>query len=243
MRRFDTACARCSSSWASETNRARFIPSLECSQSSQTAALQSMHAAYRSCAYILLDDRSIGQHRMALRLQPRGQQLCTSALSLHVRACTHCQHASGQPGMFNAPKLRHVCGFMSHHLQECVERMMTWDARKRPSAREMLQHPWIRKDGVAGSNIIEPEVIRRLKAFANMNAFKKHTLTVSDCFLVRGASLGYGTIRGVGVPVVLCRVVLPTYMAVAAAGASCVSVHCSVTSAELHGSYVLARLV
>lgn len=145
--------------------------------------------------------------------------------------------------MFNAPKLRHVCGFMSHHLQECVERMMTWDARKRPSAREMLQHPWIRKDGVAGSNIIEPEVIRRLKAFANMNAFKKHTLTVSDCFLVRGASLGYGTIRGVGVPVVLCRVVLPTYMAVAAAGASCVSVHCSVTSAELHGSYVLARLV
>lgn len=42
----------------------------------------------------------------------------------------------------------------------------------------MLQHPWIRKDGVAGSNVIEPEVIRRLKAFANMNAFKKHTLTV-----------------------------------------------------------------
>lgn len=57
--------------------------------------------------------------------------------------------------------------------------MMTWDARKRPSAREMLQHPWIMKDGVAGSNVIEPEVLQRLRAFANMNALKKHTLTVS----------------------------------------------------------------
>jgi hypothetical protein len=57
--------------------------------------------------------------------------------------------------------------------------MMTWDARERPSAREMLQHPWIRKDGVAGSNVIEPEVLHRLKSFANMNALKKHTLMVS----------------------------------------------------------------
>lgn len=58
---------------------------------------------------------------------------------------------------------------------------MTWDARQRPSAREMLNHPWIRKDGVAGSNVIEPEVLHRLKSFANMNAFKKHTLMVSRC--------------------------------------------------------------
>jgi hypothetical protein len=70
-----------------------------------------------------------------------------------------------------------VCwGFLL--LQECVELMMTWDARKRPSARDMLGHPWIRKDGVAGSNVIEPEVLHRLRSFANMNAFKKHTLTV-----------------------------------------------------------------
>lgn len=56
--------------------------------------------------------------------------------------------------------------------------MMTWDARKRPTARDMLQHPWIRKDGVAGDNLIEPEVLHRLRSFANMNAMKKHTLLV-----------------------------------------------------------------
>lgn len=56
--------------------------------------------------------------------------------------------------------------------------MMTWYDRKRPTARDMLQHPWIRKDGVAGSNMIEPEVLHRLRSFANMNAFKKHTLMV-----------------------------------------------------------------
>jgi hypothetical protein len=59
--------------------------------------------------------------------------------------------------------------------------MMTWNDRKRPSARDMLQHPWIRKDGVAGFNVIEPEVLHRLRSFANMNAFKKHTLMVSLC--------------------------------------------------------------
>lgn len=57
--------------------------------------------------------------------------------------------------------------------------MMTWEAKKRPSAREMLSHPWIRGDGVAADNPIEPEVLHRLRSFANMNAFKKHTLVVS----------------------------------------------------------------
>lgn len=59
--------------------------------------------------------------------------------------------------------------------------MMTWDARQRPSARDMLSHPWIREGGLAGDNMIEPEVLHRLRSFANMNAFKKHTLMVRDC--------------------------------------------------------------
>lgn len=56
--------------------------------------------------------------------------------------------------------------------------MMTWDARQRPSARELLAHPWIRKDGVAGDNVIEPEVLHRLRSFAEMNKLKKQTLMV-----------------------------------------------------------------
>ena len=65
-------------------------------------------------------------------------------------------------------------------MQECVQRMMTWDARQRPSARDMLQHPWVKKDGVAPDRPLEPEVLHRLKTFAEMNALKKQTLMVSQ---------------------------------------------------------------
>lgn len=43
-------------------------------------------------------------------------------------------------------------------LQDCVCQMMTYDRHQRPSARDMLNHDWIREGGVAGDNLIEPEV-------------------------------------------------------------------------------------
>jgi hypothetical protein len=41
--------------------------------------------------------------------------------------------------------------------------MMTWRAELRPSAKEMLQHEWIREGGVAGDNVIQQEVLHRMK--------------------------------------------------------------------------------
>jgi hypothetical protein len=43
----------------------------------------------------------------------------------------------------------------------------------------MLKHEWIREGGVAGSNVIEPEVLHRMRSFAAMNKLKKKALLVS----------------------------------------------------------------
>jgi hypothetical protein len=43
----------------------------------------------------------------------------------------------------------------------------------------MLKHQWIREGGVAGSNVIEPEVLHRMRSFAAMNKLKKKALLVS----------------------------------------------------------------
>ena len=42
--------------------------------------------------------------------------------------------------------------------------MMTFEEAARPSAREMLAHEWVREGGVAGDNVIQPEVRVRVCA-------------------------------------------------------------------------------
>jgi hypothetical protein len=64
--------------------------------------------------------------------------------------------------------------------------MMTWCEERRPSAREMLGDPWVREGGLAGDNVLEPEVLQRLRSFADMNKLKQHTLLVR---LARGKRL------------------------------------------------------
>ena len=39
--------------------------------------------------------------------------------------------------------------------------MMTFDPGMRPTARDMLRHEWVREGGVAGDNVLQPEVGRR----------------------------------------------------------------------------------
>lgn len=68
--------------------------------------------------------------------------------------------------------------------------MMTYDPKKRPTAAEMLQHDWVREGGVAGDNVIETEVLHRMKSFAAMNKLKKQALLVRPCSLLWDASSG-----------------------------------------------------
>ena len=42
--------------------------------------------------------------------------------------------------------------------QECVRRMLVRDPAARATAAEVLSHAWVKEDGVAGDNQIEPEV-------------------------------------------------------------------------------------
>jgi hypothetical protein len=66
--------------------------------------------------------------------------------------------------------------------------MMTYCDKKRPSARDMLKHDWIREGGVAGSNVIEPEVLHRMRSFAAMNKLKKKALLVRQLAINHVAS-------------------------------------------------------
>ncbi len=56
--------------------------------------------------------------------------------------------------------------------------MLVRDPRKRATANEVLQHEWVREGGVAGDNVIEPEVLTRMRGFAAMNKLKKEALKV-----------------------------------------------------------------
>jgi hypothetical protein len=60
------------------------------------------------------------------------------------------------------------------------------DPRKRATAKEIINHDWVKADGVASDEPLEPEVLTRLKGFAAMNKLKKEALKVGG----RGAWLG-----------------------------------------------------
>ncbi|KAI8472038.1 MAG: hypothetical protein J3K34DRAFT_458027 [Monoraphidium minutum] len=74
--------------------------------------------------------------------------------------------------------------------KEAVSLMMTYDPDMRPTAREVLRHPWVVEGGVAGDNLIQPEVLHRLRSFAAMNVFKQQAA------LIIAGHLPYDEVRG-----------------------------------------------
>lgn len=67
---------------------------------------------------------------------------------------------------------------ISEPAKDVVRRMLVRDPRKRATAAEVLEHEWVREGGVAGDNVIEPEVLKRIRGFAAMNKLKKEALKV-----------------------------------------------------------------
>ncbi len=81
------------------------------------------------------------------------------AVSCHTAGQGHAScSASGQ--LLTAPLCRHR------------------DPKKRATAAEILQHEWVRADGVASDTALQPEVLKRLRGFAAMNKLKKEALKV-----------------------------------------------------------------
>lgn len=57
--------------------------------------------------------------------------------------------------------------------------MLVRDPRKRPDAATILKHEWLRGGSPAAAEApMQPEILNRMKRFANMNRFKKEALRV-----------------------------------------------------------------
>lgn len=56
---------------------------------------------------------------------------------------------------------------------DIVQRLLTRDPSVRPTAEELLCHPWLAKHGVAPEKPLDSLVITRMRRFAAMNKLKK----------------------------------------------------------------------
>ncbi|XP_074559210.1 calcium-dependent protein kinase 2-like [Curcuma longa] len=66
---------------------------------------------------------------------------------------------------------------ISYRAKDLVRRMLTQDPKKRITAAEILEHPWLR-EGEASDKPIDSAVLTRMKQFRAMNKLKKLALKV-----------------------------------------------------------------
>lgn len=67
---------------------------------------------------------------------------------------------------------------ISDSAKDLVRKMLTRDPKKRITAAQVLEHPWIRNDGEASDKPMDSAVLSRLKQFRTMNKLKKLALMV-----------------------------------------------------------------
>nr|CAD70165.1 calcium-dependent protein kinase [Landoltia punctata] len=67
---------------------------------------------------------------------------------------------------------------ISASAKDLVSKMLTRDPKKRITAAQVLDHPWIRVDGEASDKPIDSAVLSRMKQFRAMNKLKKMALKV-----------------------------------------------------------------
>lgn len=67
---------------------------------------------------------------------------------------------------------------ISESAKDLVRKMLVRDPRRRPTAHDVLCHPWVQIDGVAPDKPLDSAVLSRLKHFSAMNKLKKMALKV-----------------------------------------------------------------
>ncbi|KAK1308631.1 Calcium-dependent protein kinase isoform 2 [Acorus calamus] len=67
---------------------------------------------------------------------------------------------------------------ISYSAKDLVRRMLTQDPKKRITAAQVLEHPWLREGGEASDKPIDSAVLSRMKQFRAMNKLKKLALKV-----------------------------------------------------------------
>ncbi|KAG2428086.1 hypothetical protein HYH02_014477 [Chlamydomonas schloesseri] len=67
---------------------------------------------------------------------------------------------------------------ISADAKDCVRRMLARDPRKRLTAEQVLNHPWMRENGAALDEAFVPEILTRMRQFTKMNMLKREALKV-----------------------------------------------------------------
>ncbi|XP_078162496.1 calcium-dependent protein kinase 29-like isoform X1 [Carex rostrata] len=67
---------------------------------------------------------------------------------------------------------------ISNDAKDLIRKMLTKDPKRRLTAAEALEHPWLREGGVASSKPIHSAVLARMKQFRATNKLKKLALKV-----------------------------------------------------------------
>nr|GMC79482.1 calcium-dependent protein kinase 20-like [Ipomoea batatas] len=67
---------------------------------------------------------------------------------------------------------------ISDSAKDLVKKMLIRDPKRRPTAHEILCHPWVRVGGVAPDKPLDSAVLSRLKQFSAMNKLKKIAIRV-----------------------------------------------------------------
>lgn len=67
---------------------------------------------------------------------------------------------------------------ISESAKDLVRKMLVRDPKKRPTAHEVLCHPWVKVEGDAPDKPLDPAVLSRLKQFSAMNKIKKIAIRV-----------------------------------------------------------------
>ncbi|KAF5739323.1 hypothetical protein HS088_TW12G00528 [Tripterygium wilfordii] len=62
--------------------------------------------------------------------------------------------------------------------KDLIKKMLTKDPKKRITAAEALEHPWLKEGGEASDKLIDSAVLSRMKQFRAMNKLKKLALKV-----------------------------------------------------------------
>ncbi|CAK0733939.1 hypothetical protein CVIRNUC_000358 [Coccomyxa viridis] len=62
--------------------------------------------------------------------------------------------------------------------KDCVSQLLTVKAEARPSASELLQHPWLRSQGIAADKPLDSVVLQRMRKLSATNKLKKAALVV-----------------------------------------------------------------
>lgn len=92
--------------------------------------------------------------------------------------------AENEQGIFDAVLRGHIdfdsdpWPRISTSAKDLVRKMLRQDVKQRLTAREVLNHPWVKVDGDAPDVPMDPAVLTRLKQFSAMNKMKKLALRV-----------------------------------------------------------------